>query len=100
MLMASVTIMIAKLAIVTEGAPPDPQPQERRLRDFNDDDKEKERDRGSRERLELSVSVRMIPVGRLVREPQADERDDVRRPVGKRMESVRENADGAAQRDR
>ena len=39
----------------------------------------------------------MIRVGRLLREPQPHERDDVRRAVGQRMKAVGENADGAAE---
>ena len=59
-------------------------------------DEEKERDAGRGERLELAVAVRMIRVGRLAREPQADERHDIRGGVGQRMEPVRQDADRSA----
>jgi hypothetical protein len=41
------------------------------------------------------MAVGMILVGRLPRDPDADERDDVRCAVGERMEPVGENADRA-----
>ena len=88
---------MAKLATVTDGAPPRSEPEECGLRDLDDDDQKKERDAAGGERLELAVAVGMIRVGRLLREPQSDERDDVRRAVGERVKTVGEDADGAAQ---
>ena len=73
------------------------EPEERGLRHLNDHNQEKQRDAARGERLELAVAVGMIRVRRLLGQPQADERDDVRRAVGQRMKTVRENADGAAE---
>ena len=49
-----------------------------------------------RQRLVFAMAVGMVGVRRLVRDAQADQRRDVRRRVGQRMEAVGKDADGAA----
>jgi hypothetical protein len=68
----------------------------RGLRDFDNYEKKEQRDAPGRHRLVLAMAVRMIRVGRLFREPQRDERHDIRRSISKRMKAVGEDADGAA----
>ena len=88
---------MAKLAAVTDGAPPDRKRKIAACATSTTTIEQKQRDAAGRERLELAVAVRMICVGRLLREPQPHERDDVRRAVGQRMKPVGENADGSAE---
>ena len=89
--------MMTKLAVVTVGAPPARKRRNAALRDLDHDDQQEQRDAAGRQRFELAMAVRMVRVGRLLREPQADQRDHVRRAVGQRVEAVGEDADRAAE---
>ena len=71
-------------------------PRERGLRHLNHHDHQEERDDGGCQRFVFAMAVRMVGVRRLVRHAHAHERGDVRRRVGQRMETVGEDADGAA----
>jgi hypothetical protein len=79
-----------------EGRSPSAEMVERVPQDLDDDEKQEDDDGGCRDRLVLAVSVRMIRVWRPSGRLDADEADDIRRRVGQRVESVGQNADGAA----
>jgi hypothetical protein len=71
------------------------EPVERGPRHFHHDEQKKHEDPGGREGLVRPVAVWMILVGRLARGTQPEHPNDIRRGVGERMESVRDDADRA-----
>ena len=69
------------------------EPLPRRTSDLDHDDEQKSGDRGRRHRFEFPVAVRMVHVGRLARDPDAEEGGDVRERIGQRVQAVRDDAD-------
>jgi len=63
---------------------------------FDDEQQQKDRDRRGRDGFILAMPVWMILIGRLPCGAHADEAGDVRRCVRQRMETVGQDADGAA----
>ncbi len=88
-------IITPKLSAVTSGAAPLHSRVHRCPDHLDDDDEQQAEDAGRGERLELAMAVRMRPVGRPLRNPHGDEREDVGPRIGERVKAVGEDADRA-----
>ena len=94
-LTTSVTAMRPMPSGKTRGVPPltNRSAAARQHFDQHDDQEDQDAERGHR--LVLAMAVRMVGVRRPARDRDADQRDDVRRRVGQRVEAVGEDRDRA-----
>ena len=79
----------------TPAALPLHQPNRRGSQHLHQHDDEEQHDRDRGHRFVLPMAVRMVVIGRAPRHRYADQRHDVRRGIGQRMEAIRDDRNGA-----